>query len=365
MDWYIDNPFHRRNQSQRSDSGLSRFPSAPSSLLSDFEKDATFCEGYNYNQSPRFGGGGDGDDGSFQNVKLMRIQQNGSQMIAQESRPPQPQYLKKSGLASASGTAEGVSYGIEGGSIGMVQSTKGKAVGGSNLCRQSSSPAGFFANLNSPNGYNTMRAEKSRPITSRPKEQTDFASGLSTSAPFLPQIPEIGEDDARFYSPGLSFTLWNDPERLVETPPRARRDQPNSRVLCSSSDASVAQSCRLGDPHVLSHQFSLPSTSAEIASVEKLLRFQHAVPCKIRAKRGCATHPRSIAERVRRTRISERIKKLQELIPNMEKQMNTTNMLDLAVEYIKDLQEQYKILCDNQARCKCSNGQKSAANQAG
>lgn len=49
----------------------------------------------------------------------------------------------------------------------------------------------------------------------------------------------------------------------------------------------------------LAHQFSLPKTSSEMAAIEKFLQFQDAVPCKIRAKRGCATHPRSIAERVR------------------------------------------------------------------
>uniref|UniRef100_A0A2N9F459 BHLH domain-containing protein n=1 Tax=Fagus sylvatica TaxID=28930 RepID=A0A2N9F459_FAGSY len=46
---------------------------------------------------------------------------------------------------------------------------------------------------------------------------------------------------------------------------------------------------------------------------------EDSVPCRVRAKRGCATHPRSIAERVRRTRISDRIRKLQELVPNMDK----------------------------------------------
>ena len=33
--------------------------------------------------------------------------------------------------------------------------------------------------------------------------------------------------------------------------------------------------------------------------MEKLLQVpEDSVPCKVRAKRGCATHPRSIAERV-------------------------------------------------------------------
>lgn len=55
-------------------------------------------------------------------------------------------------------------------------------------------------------------------------------------------------------------------------------------------------------------------------SLEKLLYIpRDSVPCKIRAKRGCATHPRSIAERQRRTRISGKLKKLQDLVSNMDK----------------------------------------------
>ncbi|KAG5583569.1 hypothetical protein H5410_054196 [Solanum commersonii] len=61
---------------------------------------------------------------------------------------------------------------------------------------------------------------------------------------------------------------------------------------------------------------------------------------------------------VRRTRISERMRKLQELVPNMDKQTNTADMLDLAVEYIKGLQKQYKVLTDCRANCKCSAMQK-------
>lgn len=38
---------------------------------------------------------------------------------------------------------------------------------------------------------------------------------------------------------------------------------------------------------------SLPKS---LSDIEQLL--SDSIPCKIRAKRGCATHPRSIAERV-------------------------------------------------------------------
>ncbi|KAJ4966428.1 hypothetical protein NE237_018277 [Protea cynaroides] len=82
--------------------------------------------------------------------------------------------------------------------------------------------------------------------------------------------------------------------------------------------------------------------------------FADSVPCRVRAKRGCATHPRSIAERVRRTRISDRIRKLQELVPNMDKQTNTADMLEEAVEYVKYLQKQIQELSEHKKKCKCS-----------
>lgn len=88
------------------------------------------------------------------------------------------------------------------------------------------------------------------------------------------------------------------------------------------------------------------------AEMEKIS--EDSVPCRVRAKRGCATHPRSIAERVRRTRISDRIRKLQELVPNMDKQTNTADMLEEAVEYVKFLQKQIQELTDHQKNCKCS-----------
>ncbi|EOA36180.1 hypothetical protein CARUB_v10010050mg [Capsella rubella] len=86
-------------------------------------------------------------------------------------------------------------------------------------------------------------------------------------------------------------------------------------------------------------------------NMDKLL--EDSVPCRVRAKRGCATHPRSIAERVRRTRISDRIRRLQELVPNMDKQTNTADMLEEAVEYVKTLQSQIQELTEQQKRCRC------------
>ncbi|XVE55030.1 hypothetical protein DITRI_Ditri03aG0128400 [Diplodiscus trichospermus] len=101
----------------------------------------------------------------------------------------------------------------------------------------------------------------------------------------------------------------------------------------------------------LSGQISSGISNLIDVDMEKLL--EDSVPCRVRAKRGCATHPRSIAERVRRTRISDRIRKLQELVPNMDKQTNTSDMLEGAVEYVKYLQNQIQELTEHQRKCKC------------
>ncbi|XP_062220584.1 transcription factor LRL3-like [Phragmites australis] len=62
-----------------------------------------------------------------------------------------------------------------------------------------------------------------------------------------------------------------------------------------------------------------------------------------RAKRGQATNPHSIAERLRRERIAERMKELQELVPNANK-TDKASMLDDIIDYVKFLQLQVKVL---------------------
>ncbi|EEF38832.1 bHLH transcription factor RHL1 [Ricinus communis] len=64
---------------------------------------------------------------------------------------------------------------------------------------------------------------------------------------------------------------------------------------------------------------------------------------RVRARRGQATDPHSIAERLRRERIAERMKALQELVPNANK-TDKASMLDEIIDYVKFLQLQVKVL---------------------
>ncbi|KAL3611403.1 hypothetical protein D5086_002423 [Populus alba] len=233
------------------------------------------------------------------------------------------------------------------------QATKMSTRNGSNLARQNSSPAGILSNHGVDNGFAVMRNAGSfragngtngeaTPSTSRLRSHVNFSSGHRT----LPQITEIGEECVGGSSPEGGFSkrkymynfnsdTWGDASRLKD----------NDGNMFSGLNTRESQVGNSGNHMTgLTHHLSLPKTVAEMATAEKFLDFQgNFVPCKIRAKRGFATHPRSIAERVRRTRISERMRKLQELFPDMDKQTSTADKLDLSIELIKDLQKQVKI----------------------
>ncbi|KAK9673684.1 hypothetical protein RND81_12G183300 [Saponaria officinalis] len=241
---------------------------------------------------------------------------------------------------------------------------------GSGLTRHSSSPAGFFDNL-MIDGYGVMRGLENYGGSSANIEQRNYSSGQpSSTSGLVRQNSEVEskimrmnsleetkfsnyQNNDRNYNTGLPMSSWND-SILSETFSSLDGGDDGRKIFSEQSSSDYQTGESRSRPPMLAHHLSLPNTSAELSAMEKLLHLQDAVPLRMRAKRGFATHPRSIAERVRRTKISERMRKLQDLVPNMDKQTNTTDMLDLAVDYIKDLQKQVKNLHDNRAKCTCS-----------
>ncbi|CAJ2642733.1 unnamed protein product [Trifolium pratense] len=64
----------------------------------------------------------------------------------------------------------------------------------------------------------------------------------------------------------------------------------------------------------------------------------------VRARRGQATDSHSLAERVRREKISERMKYLQDLVPGCNKITGKAGMLDEIINYVQSLQKQVEFL---------------------
>ncbi|XP_042483604.1 transcription factor BEE 1-like [Macadamia integrifolia] len=64
----------------------------------------------------------------------------------------------------------------------------------------------------------------------------------------------------------------------------------------------------------------------------------------VRARRGQATDSHSLAERVRREKINERLRCLQDLVPGCYKTMGMAVMLDEIINYVQSLQNQVEFL---------------------
>ncbi|XP_022727811.1 transcription factor bHLH81-like isoform X2 [Durio zibethinus] len=162
-------------------------------------------------------------------------------------------------------------------------------------------------------------------------EPTGFLRQTSSPADFL------GNNSASASASDAYFTNFGVPANYdyLSPPIDVSSSTKQARELDTQYPPTKFQSQLKGEQ---SGQISSGISNLIDVDMEKLL--EDSVPCRVRAKRGCATHPRSIAERVRRTRISDRIRKLQELVPNMDKQTNTADMLEEAVEYVKYLQKQ-------------------------
>ncbi|KAK8531901.1 hypothetical protein V6N13_131259 [Hibiscus sabdariffa] len=301
------------HQNHQHNSGLLRFRSAPSSLLSNPNDSHEYDCGVNY--------GGFFDSERFKSiVKEPGINYGNSQ----------PSYVDSSFEL-----------------LGMDHHSEGKPVG-SSITRQIGSLPGLCSDLSVHNGYGSMKSMGNYSGINGELSLSSNRLKPRQSSPSLSMF-EIGNESIR--------GVWNDTGNIRENICGLKRtlDNHNWKLFSSNQNGDVGSCVR-----VLSHRLSLPNTSN---GMDKFLHLQEPVPCKMRAKRGCATHPRSIAERVRRTRISERIRKLQELVPNMDKQTNTADMLDLAAEYIRDLEKQFKTLRDNRANCKCLNMQTPFPNQ--
>ncbi|KAK7310220.1 hypothetical protein RJT34_07599 [Clitoria ternatea] len=211
------------------------------------------------------------------------------------------------------------------------------AYGSAALLRQKSTPAAFLSHLASTThsnhthnaGFTITRGGQGVNSSSRLKSQLSFTGHCQDSHDNV----VVGDPNS------FGMEAWDNSNSIAFSDPQNKRSK-------NTNDPDFLHCF-----NALDSQFSLPQTTLEM---EKLLHIpEDSVPCKIRAKRGCATHPRSIAERERRTRISGKLKKLQDLVPNMDKQTSYADMLDLAVQHIKGLQTQVQKLHKELEHCTC------------
>nr|GEU52457.1 Myc-type, basic helix-loop-helix (bHLH) domain-containing protein [Tanacetum cinerariifolium] len=86
------------------------------------------------------------------------------------------------------------------------------------------------------------------------------------------------------------------------------------------------------------------STNTSSKDKSKVSEVQKPDYIHVRARRGQATDSHSLAERVRREKISERMKYLQDLVPGCNKITGKAGMLDEIINYVQSLQKQVEFL---------------------
>ncbi|XP_062227407.1 uncharacterized protein LOC133925523 [Phragmites australis] len=220
-------------------------------------------------------------------------------------------------------------FGVEG------KQDHGGGTSSGSLPRQSSSPPGFFSRPVVDNGFPSARVgvggggevHHAINIYKKTKSPVDLARQENITA----------SNVVRSFSGGFSIGSWEDSNSIAFSNPTSKAGIHNKDDIMSTLS-----------------NYELQFGATKETGVDKYLQMQQdQVPFRVRAKRGCATHPRSIAERERRTRISEKLRKLQALVPNMDKQTSTADMLDLAVEHIRGLQSELQALKEEKAKCTC------------
>ncbi|XP_023513206.1 transcription factor HBI1-like isoform X1 [Cucurbita pepo subsp. pepo] len=123
---------------------------------------------------------------------------------------------------------------------------------------------------------------------------------------------------------------------------------PASRVehfedLIAAGDWPELRSNRSGSRNQKRKTETSKQSSKDCKEVQKL-DYVH-----VRARRGQATDSHSLAERVRREKISKRMKYLQNLVPGCNKITGKVGMLDEIINYVQSLQQQVEFLSMNLA----------------
>ncbi|CAM6033592.1 unnamed protein product [Sphagnum compactum] len=126
-----------------------------------------------------------------------------------------------------------------------------------------------------------------------------------------------------------------DQQRGAQDPP-TERSSSESNSGDSSSPSAGAAAAAAGNMRMKENVKTLSGSTEPAASKQDYVH--------VRARRGQATDSHSLAERVRREKISERMKYLQELVPGCSKVTGKAVMLDEIINYVQSLQQQVEFL---------------------
>ncbi|GAB2221403.1 hypothetical protein Droror1_Dr00012579 [Drosera rotundifolia] len=120
---------------------------------------------------------------------------------------------------------------------------------------------------------------------------------------------------------------------------KAEKGSSSSNFDANSKDSRARKGKRQKGTNQVESEKQLGADKRELVAEEAPTGYIH-----VRARRGEATDSHSLAERVRREKISERMKMLQALVPGCDKVTGKALMLDEIINYVQSLQHQVEFL---------------------
>ncbi|KAK4719613.1 hypothetical protein R3W88_017951 [Solanum pinnatisectum] len=147
---------------------------------------------------------------------------------------------------------------------------------------------------------------------------------------------------SQFYLQELSVNMSNNVHEISHNEPSHLTNKTNSSSLCSTQSKNV----REGDDGKRQKKRN-GNVKKEKKAKDNKKKAPEEAPTgyvHVRARRGQATDRHSLAERVRREKISERMKILQALVPDCDKVTGKALMLDEIINYVQSLQNQVEFL---------------------
>ncbi|GLJ22132.1 hypothetical protein SUGI_0415360 [Cryptomeria japonica] len=167
---------------------------------------------------------------------------------------------------------------------------------------------------------NCRRAEESGPST------TDTVTSCSSKEKALDST--LSGKDSKCYHPKKRKSV----QKAVNSEPKKGK---SSRGVGPAKDAVEESKCQAEQ----SDKYEEKKTVKASPPPPEMSNYIH-----VRARRGQATDSHSLAERLRREKISERMKLLQDLVPGCSKITGKASMLDEIINHVQCLQRQVEFL---------------------
>lgn len=139
----------------------------------------------------------------------------------------------------------------------------------------------------------------------------------------------------RLPNSAISARSWVVNECIEKDVKRLTEDEDEVKEVMKSR-SNIIKPATVGKKRAREASCRVATSKAELAPPGDVIH--------VRARRGQATDSHSLAERVRRERISQRMKLLQDLVPSCSKVLGKAAMLEEIINYVKSLQHQVEFL---------------------